>query len=637
MTDNPQDVSDPTSGETSDEASGETPSETSNETSDPTLDQTSAVTPNEPSDVTSDETSIQVEDWVEGDDLPVAQVRELFMVLGKALRSFQLYDENNPVRKRFINSLREAFQQLWQEVEGLNLSVEEDRLLLVGEEVYRNTSHTDSLAFLFYKDGVRDITFLPGIEGEELDDILGVLQRARMLKTAEADDLLTMLWEQDLDFFKCRSVDQITEGALLPVAQAVEQRADLGQVLQDKGEASQAETDDQDKGDASQAETDDTEGEAGSTPPKAVDDFSPDLYALDPVEKEELQLQLAAEMARDLRHDVLSALFDRLEEAEYYDRKSEILRVLRELLPTLLSRGAVESAADVLQELAAVRSEPGVFDEVRQTECDELLDDLSARGTIEELVRALQDGTIDVSIEVLARFLKFLRAGALPVLLEAAEREGKPALKNTLRGAVQGIASAHPDALLGLLEDVNPVVTSGAVRLVGELGVSSAAPKLVGLMMHPDAVVRLALVEAAQVLRDQPLTDTLITALSDSEQDVRVAAARALVALAHESAAPALEALVTGKEIREADLTEKIAIFESYGVLGGGRQSVLWVSSSTRRVFSVGVSPLRSEPRPPGPWGGLGFRVRKRLCGPPRRTGMSSSAPRCGRRSKVSR
>ena len=128
-------------------------------------------------------------------------------MLGKALRAFQLYDENNPVRKRFVTSLREAFEQLWQEVEGLNLSIEEDRILLVGEEIYKSSSRSDSLAFLLYQDGIRDITFLPGVEGPEVDKILGVLQRAKMLKTAEADDLLTMLWEQDLEFFKCRCVD----------------------------------------------------------------------------------------------------------------------------------------------------------------------------------------------------------------------------------------------------------------------------------------------------------------------------------------------------------------------------------------------------------------------------------------------
>ena len=509
----------------------------------------------------SDATPAEPEDWTEGDDLPVVEVRGLFIVLGKALRAFQLYDENNPVRRRFVTSLREAFEQLWQEVEGLNLAVEEDRILLVGEEVYRSSSRSDSLAFLLYKDGIRDVTFLPGVEGSEVDKILGVFQRAKMLKTAEADDLVTMLWEQDLEFFTCRCVDRITEGAVLPTTQTEEERAALDQVLQGEAQGSQAAED----GAGGQADT----AEGKPPPPKIGQDFSPTLYALDPDEKEQLRRALASEMSRDVRHDVLAALFDRLEEAGYPDRKSEILKILRELLPNLLSRGAVEYAANVLEELAAVRAEPGVLDEVRQRECDEVLDDLSSTETLEELVRALQDGTIDVPVDVLGRLLKFLRAGALPVLLGAAEQEEIPGLKDTLRGAVHGIASENPEAVLALLDHADPVVTSGAVRLIGRMGMAEAAPSLVGLISHPDTDVRLALVETAELLRDVTTTDTLIDALSDAEPDVRVAAARALATLRVETAAPALEALVTGKKIRQADLSEKIAIFESYALLGG--------------------------------------------------------------------
>jgi HEAT repeat protein len=222
-----------------------------------------------------------------------------------------------------------------------------------------------------------------------------------------------------------------------------------------------------------------------------------------------------------------------------------------------------------LEELAAARAEPGILDEVRQGECDRLLDDLSSVETVEELVRGLQDGTIDVSVDVLGRLLKFLRPSALPTLLQASEQEETSGLKDMLRGAVRGIAEENREAVLTLLEHMNPTLTSGAVRLVGEMGITDAAPKLAGLMVHPDTAVRLAVVEAAKLLGEASTNDMLVGALSDEESDVRVAAVEALATLGHEAAVPALQELVNGKEIRQADLTEKIAFFESYGVLGG--------------------------------------------------------------------
>ncbi len=153
--------------------------------------------------------------WTEVSDAPVAQVRELFVVLAKAFRAYQLYDENNPVRHRFVESLRQAIEAFWTELDHLTLAVDEDHIFLAGQEVYKAESRSDSLAFLFFKDGVREITFLPGIEDEELVRFLGVLQRARKL-VPEGDDLLTVLWEEDLQHFQYQYVDFLAEGVELP-------------------------------------------------------------------------------------------------------------------------------------------------------------------------------------------------------------------------------------------------------------------------------------------------------------------------------------------------------------------------------------------------------------------------------------
>ncbi len=135
----------------------------------------------------------------------LAAVQALLVTLAKTFRAYQLYDENNPVRRRFGDQLRNELTALWSHVEQLVLRIDEDHMYLGEVAIYHSESRNDSLAFLFFKDGIREIKLLPGLETEELDRFLGVLQQARKL-VPEGDDLLTVLWEADLRYFEYQPV-----------------------------------------------------------------------------------------------------------------------------------------------------------------------------------------------------------------------------------------------------------------------------------------------------------------------------------------------------------------------------------------------------------------------------------------------
>ncbi|MHB1194520.1 MAG: HEAT repeat domain-containing protein [Longimicrobiales bacterium] len=504
----------------------------------------------------------EVGGWGGLTDLPVGQVRELFVVLGKALRAFQLYDENNPVRQRFVESLRQAVAQLWTECDHLALSVEEERILLGDQEVYRAESRSDSLAFLFFKDGVREITFLPGLEQDELVRFLGVLQRARKL-TPEGDDLLTVLWEEDLQFFHYQYVDLLAEGVELPTPGAGNTQSEMKAVLDAELEEGEEEEGPPKPGE--QAE----QAPAAKTVNK--DDFNPTLYSLDPRELQTLKAELDKELHRDLRNDVLSALFDRLAEANQSERQSEILGVLATLLPNFLSRGALDAATRILEELRKLESMPGVFDEQRLEQSRALLDEVSAPETIGELIQALYDGSIRATPQQLASFLRFLRAGALFPLLRASETVEHKELQAVLRTAVKGIAERNRGAVVRLLSEHDPVVASGAARLAGDMQIAEAGPALAGLLAHYDGKVRLAAVEAAVSLKASTAAQALQDTLDDPEREIRIAAARALAALRYTPASGRLEDILNSKEIRAADITEKVSFFEAYGTVAGDR------------------------------------------------------------------
>ncbi len=495
-------------------------------------------------------------DWDES-TLPVDDVRSLFVTLGKAFRAYQLYDENNPVRKRFVETLRSELKALWQELDTLTVTMDEDRIYLGGSEVYHSESRNDSLAFLFFKDGVREVTFLPGIESEELDTFLGVLQKARKL-VPEGDDLLTVLWEAEMVYFQYQYVDLLAEGVELPGVGAGNTGAELQAALEAEDEEIAA----QEEGGG---------GEAAPDSPQTVqqDDFNPTLYVLDAREREHLRGELEKEMARDTRSDVLKALFDRLEEPDNRARQSEILGILETLLPNFLSRGKLVAATNVLRELRRLEKIDQMFDEQRLVESRQILDGISSVEAIEELMQALYGGTIRASPSQLAGFLQFLRGTALAPLLRESEIVEHKELQAVLRKAVQGIAAQNQKSLVALLEQDDPLVAAAAAKLAAEMKISEAGPAMARLLDHADPAVRLAAIEAATVLKASTVASGLEGRLQDEERDVRIAAARALAEIRYPPAAATLAAIIGGKKIRAADISEKVAVFEAYGTVAG--------------------------------------------------------------------
>jgi HEAT repeat protein len=496
-------------------------------------------------------------DW-EDDSLPVEEVRSLFVTLGKAFRAFQLYDENNPVRKRFVDTLRGEFAALWDELEKLVVSMDEDHIYLGESEVYHAQSRNDSLAFLFFKDGVREITFRPGIEAHELEAFLGVLQKARKL-VPEGDDLLTVLWEAELQYFEYQYVDLLAEGVGLPEAGAGNTGPELQAALAAEDEEIAAE----EEGAAAGA------GEPDQHQTVKQDDFNPTLYILDPREMETLRAELQKELKRDTRADVLKALFDRLEEPANRERQTEIIGILSTLLPNFLSRGGLMAATNVLRELRRLEKIDGMFEESQLAASRDILDRISAPEAIEELIAALYTGTIRASSAQLNGFLQFLRGGALAPLLRESETVEHKELQAVLRKSVQGIASQNRGSLIELLGEDDPLIAAAAARLAGEMQVSEAGPGLARLLTHEETSVRLAAIDAAIALKASMVAGSLEKSLEDPEREVRIAAARALGELRYAPAAQTLADIIGGKRIRVADVTEKVAVFEAYGMTAG--------------------------------------------------------------------
>lgn len=500
----------------------------------------------------STEPTLTFDDWDEP-PIPAPELSELFQALEKGARAHRLYQENNPVYRSFQAMLRGAYAKLWDRVSSLAVTIDEHAFRCYGHS-FSVGDGRDDLPFLFYKDGIRLITFLPGFE-DESERFLGVLNQARQLDHKAIDDMVTLLWEQEFAAFQYSYVDLLAQGLQLPQA---------GDLTVDQVDPAVLRAEIESKLD----EVFPSAVEAGE-PPVALavqpENFVETLYFLEPHELEKLNREVELEWARDTKTAVLDALFDRLEDPNP-DRQLEIVRILRQLMPIYLSGGDVASAARILVDLTAL-IDARFLGGRELAEAEDLFRELSEPTVLAQLLASLSDGSINPTESDLTVFLSHLGSGALPLLISAAESTDAAQLKQRLRISIEGLAQEHGDVLIGLIDSADQYVALGATRLTGQLGLGVAAPRIALLLKRPEVSLRRVAAEALVKIRSGAALAAVQEALVDDDRDVRITVARGLGAVHYLPARPRLEEAIQSKWLSESDLTEQIAFFEAYGSL----------------------------------------------------------------------
>ncbi|MEN9819035.1 MAG: hypothetical protein RLZ32_2915, partial [Gemmatimonadota bacterium] len=132
--------------------------------------------------------------------LEAAAAEEAVRALFKAQRAQQLYSANSAARVSALDAARAALRRAWDVADPLVFFVRRDALLFNDEPVLVESAQAgDGLAWLLYREGLREIRLMRGFEQAELEMFLDILARARTA-TIDQDDLVTMLWLANMTF-----------------------------------------------------------------------------------------------------------------------------------------------------------------------------------------------------------------------------------------------------------------------------------------------------------------------------------------------------------------------------------------------------------------------------------------------------
>lgn len=496
----------------------------------------------------------------------VVAVEALLQTLMKGLRATQLYLPNNPVYQQAMANVRKAFEPVWEAMDELSLGVAETHLVFDGEPVLDQPSKNESFAWVLFKDGVRSLTLKHGVEEAEIAAFLSVIHRARNLPADAEDDLLTLLWEQEFEFVTYHAMDTPMEDAM-PLAPSDEplQAAQLpGGDVQHAVEE-----------EVREEEAEATEGEEGGAPerPKGIvnlEDFDSTLYFLDENDISYLQDEVEREYKQDLRANVLAILFDLLELQTYSTVRAELISIVENFIPYLLGVGDFRSVASVLRELRVILERARELIPEQRAALEGLPARLSEPDAVAQLLQSLDEAVVHPTEEELSGLFRELRPEALETILAWLPRLSNQRVRDLLHQAVRRIATAHPEEISKALGSEDETVVIETVRLARELKLPPVVPALGGVLIRSSSGdLKVAAVEALATIGTPSAMQQLERAVEDEHRDVRVAAARTLASKGHRAALPRIEAALGGKQLKSADLTEKTAFFEAFGMLAG--------------------------------------------------------------------
>ena len=489
----------------------------------------------------------------------IKTTRALIQTFLQTMKAFRLYEPNHPILVKFLDRLKKDFDHYFEEFGSFPLVVGEHRLFYRGNVVYESEDVKESLAFFFFKDGIREIKFIKGLEFKEVVDFLHVVRKSESVSRLE-DDLVTLLWEKDFSHITFGTVDEFLEGESHFVPATEE---DFIQHLEFKGygEGSPEEMAPQSEEPPFLA----LEGLKQALNPSPGQSLV-EACMLSPDEIEEVN----REVEQEYQPDYIYALVDNLVEillhlGEDLDAYENMISYFEKTVGSFLEQKEVRKAVIVLKKLNDIM-ESMVLKDKQIFAIRRILETFSGSHSIERLGEAMKrNGEADP--EAILHYLRLLTKKAVePLCVLLGELEsGK--WRKVICDTLADLSQQEIQPLIKFLSDPNPFLVCHIIYVLGRIGQPSALKYMGHLVIHKDQKVR---EETLQVIhkfgeKGKGLVEKF---LQDPIPTMRAKAAPIYVKMAGEEAVHALTGIILSEDFMKRDYEEKASFFKALGETG---------------------------------------------------------------------
>ncbi len=504
-------------------------------------------------------------------DTELKAVRELLQSLLKTKRAFEMYPANNPILARFQDDICRRFDDFFQDADKLHLLVRQQEILYKGQNVYKNAEKDDNLALLFYKDGLRDLTFLEGLSHQEIMDFIEVIRtKPDTLSENWDDDIVTLLWEKDFAHLRYYVVEEFSDGEALSEEEAQKLLA---------GESSD---------DLSEAYKDADEGNKEIfSPLETISMGFKGVFSLGEEEVKTLKDEIEGLTDDKFLDEAIYCLFESLFMEKGAPDFELVAGSLESALSYLVHTGGFRTASNILKRF---RELSGGAEGFSQGETDRLKTAITRAGSESraKIIAEVLNSGREINIDDFRKYLGQLdRASIIPLSNLMGEVQDIK-YRKTLIDALVSLGKDNIEVLAAGLKSGQWYIVRNVAAILGRIGDKKALEYLKQAVKHPEPKVRREVVRALGMVGGPKAGEILLEVLDDTDPQIRMAALRYLPQAQNYSVLDVLVEVITRPDFEEKALSEKRVFLEVLAEIGQEKVMPFMIKLLKRKGFLFG-------------------------------------------------
>jgi hypothetical protein len=443
--------------------------------------------------------------------------KKLFAYLLLAGKNVSLYPKGHSISINSIRQFHETLEAFIRQYGDVKIEFERDRVTCQGVEVHTGPSEEGTLPFTLFRDGIRWLEFIEGIELEEIREVLSLINRYSVLTTEPEGDIVTAFWESHFDHVLYKADDFISGQAGDPDEFFSEHTADKIDILSKPDKMPR--TTETITVSVTEDKPESPGGPAIDTAPSGAIILDRESFVLTPREQIELQEMVSREEGSSATEH-LNMLLDMFLQHQEKKDFNIVLEVLLEEFEVTFARHDFDAALIILDGVRKILDSGRMREPWEKPLIESFYKDISSDSKCLKPLKNIWSSLNAQQIETIERILQHLSPESVETLMHLLLFGQPSQLEQITEDTIVSLINKDMSCLDDLIKNPDNKISEKLVHVLSRLEGDKPLKYLMKLARHSSASVRrLALKAIGKAHGDQ--ISTIFEFIEDPDISVR--------------------------------------------------------------------------------------------------------------------